>query len=246
MRSRSADRPPSGVSAAIQRLLAARGLYVFRRLPHGVDVGADLARLVPGFRPALVFDVGANVGQSVPRLRDAFAAATIHCFEPGQRAFATLETAAAGDARVRCHRLALGADPGPGRLERRGSFGEKSVLSVGEGDDAREPVAIDTLDAFCAREGIEHVGYLKIDTEGHDLLVLQGASGLLARGVDAIEVETGMGHDNALHAPLARFVEILAPHGHRLFGLYEQTHEWPTGAPHLRRANAVFLREDVR
>ena len=43
-------------------------------------------------------------------------------------------------------------------------------------------VKVITLDDFCSDKGIERISVLKIDTEGHDLAVLKGATGLLKRG----------------------------------------------------------------
>lgn len=46
---------------------------------------------------------------------------------------------------------------------------------------------------------------------------------------------------NARHVPFEALRDQLAHHGYVLFGFYDQTPEWPTGAPHLRRADPVFL-----
>ena len=50
-----------------------------------------------------------------------------------------------------------------------------------------------------------------------------------------------MNPENTYHAPLHDALQILEPLGYRLFGLYDQTHEWQTGEPKLRRLNAVFI-----
>jgi FkbM family methyltransferase len=46
-----------------------------------------------------------------------------------------------------------------------------------------------TLDAFCAQRAVETVDFLKIDVQGADLEVLQGAEKLLKESVLAIQVE---------------------------------------------------------
>jgi len=38
---------------------------------------------------------------------------------------------------------------------------------------------VETLDDIAAKEGVEYIDFLKIDTEGHELAVLSGASRLL-------------------------------------------------------------------
>jgi hypothetical protein len=50
------------------------------------------------------------------------------------------------------------------------------------GKAAGTVVSVVTLDEFCKQHSVEVIDLLKIDTEGHDLKVLQGASRLLAEG----------------------------------------------------------------
>jgi hypothetical protein len=110
-----------------------------------------------------------------------------------------------------------------------------------------EEVALETIDRFCLREDIARIGLLKIDTEGHDLAVLHGAELLLARqAVDLIQVEAGWHPGNRRQVPAEDFRTFLEPRGYRLFGIYQQVGEWPTGQPHLRRADLVFVSEPAR
>jgi FkbM family methyltransferase len=43
-------------------------------------------------------------------------------------------------------------------------------------------VVVSTLDAWCTEHGVGHIALLKVDVEGYDLPVLEGAKGLLASG----------------------------------------------------------------
>jgi hypothetical protein len=109
-----------------------------------------------------------------------------------------------------------------------------------------QEVMIETVDGFCRRRGVDHISLLKIDTEGHDLAVLVGAEDLLRRqAIDLIDVEAGMNPENQRHVPVGEFSSYLETHGYRLFGIYRQTNEWPTGEPHLRRADLVFVSDRV-
>lgn len=56
-------------------------------------------------------------------------------------------------------------------------------------EDFSLEVEITTLDRVCELEGIEQIDFLKIDVQGADLAVLQGATGVLDRGVLAIQTE---------------------------------------------------------
>ena len=49
-----------------------------------------------------------------------------------------------------------------------------------------------TIDNFCERDEIDHIHFLKIDVEGHEMPVLKGAKRMLERGtIDFIQFEFG-------------------------------------------------------
>jgi FkbM family methyltransferase len=215
-------------------------LKVLRKgLPHGCDPQADIDRRLTATPIQLIFDVGANRGQSAVRLRRWYPAAELHCFEPVAETFAHLQRTVAGWPHVHTYRCALGATPGSG-LVVRNETDDRSQIIPGEGTG--ETVDLDSVDRVCQRLGLREIDYLKVDTEGHDLAVLEGASSLLDSGAVAIvEVEAGMHPDNHFHVPATALSAFLEARGYRLFGVYEQTLEWPTADAHLRRANLVFV-----
>lgn len=175
-----------------------------------------------------VLDVGANVGQWATVLLSMHRGAQIYCFEPSPEAFVELQRNMEGKAVL--HNLAasdnseerlLFADvPGSGL----GSFYERR-LPGGAQTSATQVRAV-RIDAFCAEQGIDHVDLLKIDSEGHELAILRGASGILDR-VDAIQFEYG---GTALDARiyLRDFFDLL---GDR-FDLYRL---WRRGKIHYRQ-----------
>jgi len=131
----------------------------------------------------LVFDVGANRGQSIARFRRQFERPLIHAFEPGRGAFAELQRVCAQTPDLVLNNIALGA-----RRETRtfldndhddmSSFLEPSVTAWGE-IVSRYPVEVITADDYCQSRGLERIDILKIDTQGFDLEVLRGAEGLM-------------------------------------------------------------------
>ena len=203
--------------------------------------------MLPGFVPTLVFDVGANVGQSAVRFRAAYPDVDLHCFEPVHETYRVLSASLANDPRAHCHEIALGSQSGAARVHHGGSSDRARIDVTGVHDAKAATVSVDTLTGFCAARGISGISYLKVDTEGHDLEVLRGGESLLADGsVDVVEVEAGMSPDNRLHVPYADLVHYLEGFGYRLFGLYEQVPEWPTGRPQLRRTNPVFISPELQ
>jgi FkbM family methyltransferase len=203
---------------------------------RGADVCTDLALVV---RPDIIFDVGANIGQSAVKFRRRFRSARIHCFEPS--ADSAHRIRARGLNGVEVHEIALGSATATARLA---SGHDPAIFHLSAEGDVE--IEVETIDSFCSARSIDHIGFIKIDTEGHDLEVLRGAAGMLAAGrISAVQVEAGLNPENHLHVPFEHLKAYLEGHGYRLFGIYDQVNEWPTRQPHLRRANPLFIAPEV-
>lgn len=220
------------------------GTHIYRNLPRGIDLAADLARWLPEFRADVVFDVGAHRGQSTERFLRWFPQAQVFAFEPVSQTYRELVARFGTERRVRTEQCAFGRVPGEAtmRLE-----GRSDMYAIAKPDAAgiapTEQVRVETVDGFAAREGITHIGLLKIDTEGYDLAVLEGAESLLAKGtIDLVQVEAGWHEENRRHVPAEQLKAHLEVRGFRLFGIYDQKEEWTTGDAWLRRADLVFVR----
>lgn len=229
--------------AFVERVLWAL-LYRVKQLPWGLDFQRDLALRASGVRISTVFDVGANVGQSALDFSQAFPEATIWSFEPFAEPYRELLKATAG-RRVRCFQLALGAEPGTRSVAPEDQSTDSSLVGPSSSMRPAEEVRIETIDGFSRAHGVERIDLLKVDTEGMDLDVLEGADALLrAHAVTFVEVEAGMNPENRRHVPFDVLRSFLEERGYVLFGVYEQVPEW-SGAAQLRFANPVFVARDV-
>lgn len=207
------------------------------------EVARLLAKKLPGQEIRLVFDVGANIGQTAAEARAAFPAARLHCFEPAPGARALLEAAVADDAAVEVLPFALGARDGAAVFRARGHDTGNGIVQ-GEPGGERIRIRVEHGDGYCARRGIGAVDLLKIDTEGHDLHVLQGFDAMLrGQAVGLVQVEVGLNPTNRKHVPLERTKAFLEARGYMLFHLDELFFEF-RGVPMLRRCNAVFIARD--
>jgi FkbM family methyltransferase len=222
------------------------GLTIFLRGPRGLNVVKDLQVVLPGSLET-VFDVGAHQGDLALQYAHTWRSATIHCFEPAETSFDLLREKAAHIQRIKCHRVALSDSDRPGVLYIRRESSNNSLrdyngTTQGELLTGQEKVSVKSIVSFCRDLGIRHIDFLKIDTEGADLDVLIGASDFLQQGaIRAIQVEVGLDPDNDKHVRLEECKAYLEKFGYRLFGIYEQVHEFPTNRWHLRRCNAVFI-----
>lgn len=228
----------------------ATGLRVMRQPPFGMDPFADLQLVFPRYPVRTVLDIGANEGQSVAMFRKAWPEAVIHCLEPVQATFDGLRARAEGP-KVKCHRIAIGAADGELTMYKAAGGQRTDISSPSAGHPAlegqelvQEQVPVHTLQRFFQDHGLNTADFVKVDTEGHDMAVIDGAEALFREGrIGVLQVEVGMNPGNRFHVPLHRMTERLAGLGHQLFGLYGQMHEWPTRQPILRRCDALYIPE---
>ncbi len=184
-----------GLVGSFVHAAARRGgyrIYKQSMLPWGVDHIFDIKRLCEfyGYPIHTIFDVGANAGQAAGVFLEAFPSALVHSFEPHPVTFAKL-ISSCRDTRFHAHNLALGSERGESDFYDYGeaesllnSMNAESAFTRRYGRKAeRIRVAVETLDGFCAKGNLESVDLLKIDTEGFERSVLQGAENLLGAGL---------------------------------------------------------------
>jgi FkbM family methyltransferase len=158
-------------------------------------------RLLRGVPHPVIFDVGANMGQTLENYAAVFPTATIHSFEPFPESFRNLqETASRYDGAV-AHELALADAAGERTFFVNPEWHTRNSLLPRPADGRRYyragaelaptlTVRAETLDAFCAEHAVDHINILKLDVQGGETLVLRGAQGLLSReAIDLIFTE---------------------------------------------------------
>jgi FkbM family methyltransferase len=165
------------------------------------DIAALITNRIPKARLDLVFDVGANIGWVSWQFVRLLPHVRVHAFEPVPGTFADLTANLArfpGTDRVTLVPIALGAAAAYARMTSYPGFTTNRILTT-EGEPTVE-VEVQRGDDYCARQGLDHIDYLKIDVEGHDLEVLQGFGGMLKRGaINFVQVEVGFSGEIPIH-----------------------------------------------
>lgn len=208
---------------------------------RGHDVFDEISGLKPRPKLGLLFDVGANIGQTVRRMRSRFPNAKIVAFEPVGSTFGSLVENVGSDPKVECHNIAVTKSGESFVFIENEPFSvDNRVLSDAVGSGKAEKVPCISGDEFCSRAGIEHIDFLKIDTEGHEIDVISGFQRMLReRKISFIQTEVGMNKGNKKHIYLSNIISYMEDFGYNIFGIYEQVRELDNGTP-LRRADIVF------
>ena len=147
----------------------------------------------------VVLDVGANRGNYANKILDTCPDATLYAFEPHPATFWLLQQVAnqRGFEAINC---GMGAETGVlqlyDRQEADGSGTEHAsvyrevIEGVHQVSASAVEVSLSTIDTFVRQRDLKEITLLKIDTEGHEYQVLQGASESLAHGiVEMIQLE---------------------------------------------------------
>lgn len=205
-----------------------RGLgYEFTRYEpnqYGNDPFNDMQRLCKSADP-VIFDIGANTGQTTRRFKQYFPKSHIHAFEPSPITFQVLSTNTADLQDVVVQNIGCGSQEGEAVFFENSSHDMSSFLqpdrdSWGKVVRKRQ-LPMTTVDRYCADNQITHIDILKSDTQGYELEVLMGTTSLLGKGaVHLIYLEIIF---SQMYSDIPRFDEIykfLAEHDFLLVTFY--------------------------
>jgi FkbM family methyltransferase len=170
--------------------------------------------LMDEFQIDLVLDVGANEGQYAREIREFGYNGRLVSFEPLSAAFEKLKPQAEREAMWEIHNVGLGSEAGESKLYVDSVF--SSLLPLNQSHptpelwpsrmDKVETIRVATLDGLS--DGIFRGGencWLKIDVQGFELKVLEGARQTLGK-VRAIEVEVSL---SELYTGQAMMLDVL-------------------------------------
>jgi len=221
-----------GMTCAIRTRAGARlavdpanlDFYCQVQLQNGVWEESVLDACLRALRPGDVFyDVGANAGIVAVDVARTFGdAVTVHAFEPQPTLARSLTVSIALNAftRAQVHRLLLGDTSGETDLY-VADHGVHSSLVSREAGAIRLSCRMETIDGLVAAGTVPPPSVIKMDVEGAELRVLQGARKTLrvAPPVIVFEADDNMARFGYTHRDLFGFLRELADYTfHRIDG----------------------------
>lgn len=181
----------SRLKAAVHRSFAAAG-YRIKRVSVDTDASRQLACSLARFDVSVVFDIGANSGQFGRDLRQAGYRGRLVSFEPQAEPHAALVECARRNGRWQVHdRGALGDRDGTVDIHVAGNSLSSSILpmlplhsaaAAGSAYVGIEQAPVWRLDSVAAAYlAADDRPFLKLDAQGFEWAILDGAADLLPR-----------------------------------------------------------------
>ncbi len=240
-----------GLKDLARRLLGALGLEVHRKsvLPPDTQDRQTLAVVLShvaslGLRPATVIDVGAADGTFTRACRQIFPQASYVLIEPLQEFTAALAELRRAVSGVSVHQVAAASRAGEVTFHVHSDLYGSSLLLENEGGQVNgtpRTVAAVTLDELIATEGARGPFLLKLDVQGAELDVLDGAPRTLAASELVVaEVSLYQAFENG--PQLADVVAFMKARGFVAYDIYGFLYRPLDGA--LACVDIAFVKEN--
>lgn len=199
----------------------------------------------------IIFDVGAHHGETCRRLRSVFPDAVVYAFEPFAASFEILKANTADDPNIKVFNFGFSDSEGVCAFHSNAKTFTNSLLSTDErgadtwGRNLLETQEVvearfTTLDAFIQMMNLTHVDILKLDAQGAEYMIMEGArescsAGKLGLVFTEIITQPTYKNQKRLDEALNQFERL----GFELHNLYNLS---VTDKGKLRQVDAIFTK----
>ena len=188
------------------------------------------------YRSPVIFDVGANIGQSIDKYLKQFKKPKIHVFEPNKEAFEILEKKFDYLNYIYLNNFALGEKNSKKKLNYTHKSGSSSFHQINLNTDwikkrsksanvkpnqyikKKVITEIKTLDDYVKNHKIKKIDLLKIDTQGYEEKVLLGSIKSLSF-IKNVELEIMLDECYKAETSFYHIENILYPKNFKIYGM---------------------------
>jgi len=211
-----------------------------------------LMTLDPGAK--VIFDIGANVGDTALSFLRWFPESTVYAFEPATKMYSELnrKVAEAGFSdRLQAHQIGFYDQETQGDLHLASHHGANSLMGIGDAYHQANPhistndseaITLVRMDDFVRNAGITHIDLVKIDVEGVENEVLLGGKETLREIVDTVILEISFVRHERAEGNYIQLLQTMHDLGFAPSYLFD-IEQSDTGSPwRLSQLDCVFRR----
>jgi FkbM family methyltransferase len=189
----------------------------------------------------VLFDIGANLGQTIQKMKLEFPVSKIYAFEPSRSCYGILKKNLDIE-NVLVFNNAVGSKSGKIKFNEyswsalssilKRSFGSAQIIDTYDVD-------LITVDSFCELNNISKIDFLKTDTEGFELEVLKGATEMFKKNkIQFVYLEVFFKENYIGQGSFGDIYNFLIGKGFELVKIYDFE---ITNDGLLNRSDALFL-----
>jgi FkbM family methyltransferase len=192
----------------------------------------------------IIFDVGANQGQTILKIKSLFPDSDLHSFEPSKICFKELSEKFGNKEGLVLNNVAVGAEEGTLEFNEYywsalNSFLKRAYSKSGIIDTYF--VDIVAVDDYCREKDIPYIHLLKTDTEGFELNVLKGASEMMGKNkIQFVFVEVFFYENYIGQSSFGDVYNFLLEKGFTMVRFYDFEY---TDDGYASRTDALFINE---
>lgn len=195
-----------------------------------------------------VLDIGANIGNFSLFIKKILPHSSIYAFEPLKECYLQLIDNTRNLDNVKCYNFALGEDISSSTIYHSQFAPSSSILPMDDmhkqafphsKESSIEKIEINTLNNFFQTNEITTPILMKIDVQGYEKQVLQGAQNVLSL-IDIIIVETSFVELYKDQALFDEIYSLMSQNSFKYFGNFDQIKDPNSGL--VLQADAIFIK----
>lgn len=236
-------------------IIKSNNLFLNNKQCHKPAPFYDQKFLIGDNKGIVVFDVGAHHGQTAVIYNRLFNNCRIYSFEPFIESFNILNETVRNEKNIETFNLALGNIVGEVNFHVNKYSATSSILPTHqEGSNTWGENLLDTLktikvnsttiDDFIEKKGINQIDILKLDTQGTEYSIIEGAKKAIKKGIikiiylEIITLPTYQGQKQ-----FDEVLKLLRLNGFRLYNVYDYSF---TQFGELRQIDTIFIRNSFQ
>ena len=201
--------------------------YKFEKIKNSYNLLSEdiLRNIFDKKQDLVIFDIGAHIGESSKKYNQLFDNAKIYSFEPSPESYKVLKNLNIKNLKIynfgfsnkkSIEKFSVNIKSATNSLLSFSKIANKTWEINSLNNLKRIDCKFDTVDNFCSEEKINLIDFMKIDVQGAEYLVLEGAHDtLLNKKIKLIQLEVIIGYTYENQKSIGFYINLLESYGYR-------------------------------